>query len=258
MSLNERVKYAEMKARHQKLFLPWYKKWWGVIILILIGLILIAATASAIYIVKEVKRLRSEEASNALKTQRQTYLDMVNGANAYATGAIDPKITIVEFTDFACPFCKQSSEEIRNLVEQYKQTVRLVVRDYPIHDTSINLALAARCAGEQGKYWEAYDSLFLNQDNLKDATTIKTDVISWAESLNSLDMEKFKTCFDGRGYVSAIKKDYEDGESLKIQGTPTWFVNNYPITGYYSADKFQELFNGILQQLQTASSTANK
>lgn len=258
MSLNDRVKYAEMKARHSKLFLPWYKKWWGVILLILIGLILIAATASAIYIIKEVKRIQAEESSNALKNQRQAYLNLINGTNPYATGAIDPKITIVEFTDFACPFCKQSAEEIRNLTEQYKQTVRLVIRDYPIHDTSINLALAARCAGEQGKYWEAYDSLFLNQDNLKDATTIKTDIISWAKSLNILDMVKFETCFNNRVYVSAIKQDYENGESLKIQGTPTWFVNNYPITGYYSAEKFQELFDGILQQQTLDSSTENK
>jgi len=258
MSLTDRVKYAEMKARHQKIFLPWYKKWWGILILVFIGLILVATTASAVYVYKEVKRLQTEKTSNALKDQHQAYLNLINGTNAYATGALEPKITVVEFTDFACPFCKQSAEEIRNLTEKYKDTVRLVIRDYPLHDTSINLALAARCAGEQGKFWEAYDSLFLNQDNLKDATTIKTDITSWAKSLNILDMEKFQICFDGRGYISAIKQDYDDGESLKIQGTPTWFVNNYPITGYYPAEKFQELFDGLLQQSQTATTTSNK
>lgn len=247
-----------MKARHQKLFLPWYKKWWGIIILVFIGLILVSAIASAIYVIKEIKRLQTEESSNSLKEQHQAYLDLINGKNAYYTGTTSPKITVVEFTDFACPFCQQSAEGIRDLAEKYKDDVKFVVRDYPIHDTSINLALAARCAGEQGKFWEAYDSIFLNQDNLKSTTTIKTDIVSWAKSLKSLDMDKFETCFNNRGYISVIKQDYEDGESLKIQGTPTWFVNNYPITGYYPEEKFQELFDGILQQLQSASSTANK
>lgn len=250
MSLIERVKYAEMKARHPKLFLPWNKKWWGVLILSLIGLILIALTASATYVYKEIKRIQLEASTSSLKDQHQAYLDLINGTGGYSTGAVDPKITVIEFTDFACPFCQQSAAEIRTLVEKYKDTVKLVIRDYPIHDTSINLAIAARCAGEQGKYWDAYDSIFLNQDSLKNVDTIKTDIISWAKSLGVLDMTKFETCFAERRYLDAIKKDYDDGNELKIQGTPTWFVNNYPITGYYASEKFEELFSGILQQLQ--------
>lgn len=240
-----------MKARHAKLFLPWYKKWWGVVILSLAGLILIALTASAIYVFKEVKKIQAEQTTSALKDQRQAYLDLINGNGGYTTGAVDPKITVIEFTDFACPFCKQSAAEIRDLAEKYKTDLRLTIRDYPIHETSIDLAIAARCAGEQGKYWDAYDSLFLNQDNLKDTATIKTDIISWAGSLNVLDMTKFEACFNERRYVNLIKQDYDDGNELNIQGTPTWFVNNYPITGYYPAEKFQELFSGILQTIET-------
>jgi protein-disulfide isomerase len=251
MGLDDRIKYAAMKARHPKLFLPWYKKWWGILILIVSGLIFVGLIASGIYVYNEVKRLQVEQADNALKDQRQAYLNLISGpGNGYSTGSLNPKITIIEFTDFACPFCKESAPVIRKLLTDYKDSVKLVVRDYPIHDNSIDLALAARCAGDQGKYWEAYDSLFANQDNLTDTgDVLKTNLLAWAGILK-LDQTKFETCFNNRTYVDVIKKDYDDGNELKIQGTPTWFVNNYAITGYYAEDKFKELFDGILQQIK--------
>jgi len=248
MGLNDRIKYAEMKARHQKLLLPWFKKWWGIVILVLIGLFLVGLITSGIYIWNEVKRIQSEEANNYLKTQREDYLKLIAGSGGYSLGAVNPKITIIEFSDFGCPFCKESAPVIRKLMEKYKDTVKLVIRDYPIHDNSIDLAIAAHCAGAQGKYWEAYDSLFAEQDNLKDTgDALKANLLAWAEILK-LDTTKFEACFNNRTDIDLIKKDYDDGNELKIQGTPTWFVNNYPITGAYTADKFEELFTGILKQ----------
>ena len=250
MNLSDRVKYAEMKARHQKLFLPWYKKWWGILILVFALIIVISSVSSGVYVYNEVKRIQNEGADNALKAQREAYLNLINGPGGYSIGTSSPKITIIEFTDFACPFCKQSAPVIRKIMEKYKDSARLVVRDYPIHDNSIDLALAARCAGEQGKYWEAYDYLFSEQDNLKDTgDVLKANLLAWAEILK-LDKTKFETCFDNHTYVDSIKKDYDDGNELKIQGTPTWFVNNHLITGYYSEDKFNELFDGILKQIK--------
>ncbi|MEI6529550.1 MAG: DsbA family protein [Candidatus Falkowbacteria bacterium] len=249
MSLEDRVKFAEMKARHEKKLRPWYKKWWGVFIILIIGLILIALVSSGFYIYNEIKRINEEDAQNYIKDQHQAYLDLISGPGGYTIGTLTPKITVVEFTDFACPYCKQSAPEIRKLMEEYKDTVKLVIRDYPIHDNSIDLAIAARCAGEQGKYWEAYDSLFTNQDNLIGTSTIQNDILSWGEFLK-LDSARFKTCITDKRYIDLVKRDYDDGNKLKIQGTPTWFVNNYPITGYYSAERFKELFDGILQQIK--------
>lgn len=250
MDLAERVKYAEMKARHQKLFRPWYKKWWGILALIIIGLILIFLIRSAFYVYNEIKRINAEQTKISLKDQRQEYEKLIRGQGGYMLGTTNPKITVIEFTDFACPFCKDAAPEIRKLMEQYKNNIQLIVRDYPIHDNSIDLAIAARCAGEQGKYWEAYDSLFSNQDNLTDTgDALHANLLAWAEFLK-LDAAKFDTCFTERRYLDLIKKDYNDGNSLQIKGTPTWFVNNHPITGAYSEDKFKELFDGLLQQLQ--------
>ena len=249
MGLDDRIKYAEMKARHQKLFLPWYKKWWGILILAFLTLLLIGLITSGVYVYKEIKQIQADQANNSLKDQRQSYLDLIAGSgNNYSIGTSSPKITIIEFTDFACPFCKESAPVIRKLMTEYKDSAKLVIRDYPIHDNSIDLALAARCAGDQGKYWEAYDSLFAEQDNLKDTgAALKANLLAWAEILK-LDTTKFETCFDNRTYVDLIKKDYDDGNELQIQGTPTWFVNNHMITGYYAEDKFKTLFDGIIQQ----------
>ncbi|MFZ4632172.1 MAG: DsbA family protein [Patescibacteria group bacterium] len=250
MGLSERLKYAEMKARNKKLFLPWYKKWWGILIISVLSLILIGLVASGFYVYNEVKRIQAEQATNALKDQRKAYLDLISGPGGYSLGSLNPKITIIEFTDFACPFCKESAPEIRKLLEQYKDQVKLVVRDYPIHDNSIDLALAARCAGEQGKYWEAYDNLFEEQDNLKDTgEALKANLLAWAEILK-LDVAKFETCFSDRRYIDLIRRDFEDGNKLQIKGTPTWFVNNYPIVGSYSEEKFKELFDGILNRIK--------
>lgn len=247
MSLEDRIKYAEMKARHQKKLLPWYKKWWGVFILIAVGLILVALISAGFYVYNEVQRIKSSSSQDYLKTQRQNYLNLIKGPGGYSIGSQNPKIDIVEFADFACPYCRESAAEIRQLIDEYQATAKLTVRDYPIHDNSIDLAIAARCAGEQGKYWDAYDSLFINQDNFSATSSVQADILSWADYLG-LEATKFKTCLSERRYVDLIKRDYEDGNKLQIQGTPTWFVNNVAITGYYSKEKFKELFDGILQQ----------
>jgi len=250
MSLADRLKYAEMKARHEKRFRPWYKKWWGISILVLVGLTLAGLASAGFYVYSEIQRLNKEESQNYLATQRKDYENLINGPGGYTVGSLDPKITIIEFTDFACLYCKQSAQEIRTLINDYKDRVKLVVRDYPIHDNSIDLALAARCAGEQGKYWEAYDYLFAEQDNLKDTgDTLKANLLAWAEILQ-LDTAKFENCFTERRYVNLIKRDYDDGNKLKINGTPTWFINYYPITGYYSVDKFKGLLDGLLLQIK--------
>ncbi len=249
MSLEDRFKYAEMKARHEKSLRPWYRRWWGIFAIIISGLILVILVGSGFYVYNVYKEIQSGKSIDYSKNKQQAYLDLIKGPGGYSIGAQNPKITIIEFTDFACPYCRESAPEIRELMEEYKDSAKLIIRDYPIHENSINLALAARCAGEQGKYWDAYDSLFINQDNLTGTSTIQTDIFSWADFLK-LDAVKFQTCFNDRRYIDLIKRDYTDGNSLQINGTPTWFVNNYPITGAYPADKFRELFDGILQQIK--------
>ncbi len=252
MSLSERLKYAEMKARHRKVLLPWYKKLWGKLVIVILVFIFIILALSAIYVYREVQRILAEESGLSLEKQQQAYLNLVKGSGGYSVGALNPKITVIEFTDFACPYCKQAAPEIRALVEEYRDDVKLIIRDFPIHENSIDLALAMRCAGEQGRYWEAYDLMFQEQDLLSDTgELLKVNLLAWAEILN-LNLDHFETCFDERRYINLIRRDHEDGLALEIRGTPTWFVNNYPITGYYPAENFKELFDGALKEIDQA------
>lgn len=247
MSLEERMKYAEMKARHTKQLRPWYKKAWGISLIALGIIILIPISAGSVYFLQKLSQYRQELASGQTVNQEE-YKSLVDGQDNYWTGAANPKITIVEFTDFACPFCQQSAAVIRKLVDKHQENVRLVIRDYPIHEGSIDMAVFARCAGEQDQYFKAYDYLFANQEELKASENLESDLLSLAEYIG-LDREKFSSCYQDRSFLNAIKKDYYDGNSLEISGTPTWFVNYYPITGSYSETKFEELINGTLADI---------
>jgi protein-disulfide isomerase len=109
------------------------------------------------------------------------------------------------------------------------------------------LALAARCAGEQNKFWEMHDIFFANQEKLSvtDAE-LRTNLLSIASDLQ-LDSLRFTDCLNTQKYLSQIRRDFEDGESLQIDGTPTWFINEGRLTGYVSEDKFLGLIDELVK-----------
>jgi protein-disulfide isomerase len=248
MSLNERIKYAAMKARHSNLLLPWYKKWWGVTSIILGGLFFLFLSVCSIYVLVKVQNILSGKDGVMTDQQIQDYLKNIHGDNTnYYMGTTSPQVTIVEFGDFACPFSHQSASVVKDLTTKYKNNVKLVWRDYLRNEDSIDLAITARCAGEQGKFWEMHDLLFAQQDNL---TTNDTDRPSKLASLANglkLNMNKFTTCFNNRTYLDQIKKDYDDGNALKIIGTPTWFVNNHVISGALDKNTFETMIKGLVK-----------
>ncbi len=140
----------------------WYKKWWVIILFIIATLILIIVIASCFYIANEVKKIKG----GGLISQQQLFKSQeyteemqkaVEGKNNYWTGAAKPKITIVEFADFSCAYCKNSFTNIREISLKYKKDVKIIFRDYPAYEYSLDLAMAARCAGEQGLFWLMHD-----------------------------------------------------------------------------------------------------
>jgi protein-disulfide isomerase len=248
MSLNERIKYAEMKARHGHLLLPWYKKWWGVGLLVAGGLFLISTVVAAAYVVNQTQLILSGQTLMITAAQRQTYLNEINGDGTnYYTGTTSPQVTIVEFGDFACPFCLKSYTVIKQLIQKYPDKIKVVWRDYLRNQDSIDLAMSARCAGEQGKFWEMHDALYANQANLTTADDGRpARLVALAQGLN-LDVTKFTDCLSSQKYLDQIKKDYDDGNALQIVGTPTWFVNNFSFAGYVPLDKFESLVGGLIK-----------
>ncbi len=138
-------------------------------------------------------------------------------------GNADAPVTIVEFTDYHCPFCKRhSTRTIPQIVKDYVDTgkVRYVLREFPIksiHPKAYKVAQAALCAGDQGKYWEMHDSLF------KGAKGNPDDLSTHVEAVG-LDAAALKECIDSGKFAKAVDKDIADGSKLGVRGTPSFFL----------------------------------
>jgi protein-disulfide isomerase len=160
-------------------------------------------------------------------------------------GAKDAKVVIVEFSDYACPYCAKFALEVeKKIVENYKNTVKLVFRDFPVHgESSYKAAEAANCAREQGKFWEYHYLLFERQ---KEWYNNVSKFLDYAEELG-LNSEKFRECLDSGKYRQEVEKDFMDGVSYGVQGTPTFFINDDMVIGYRSYEEFTRLIEERLK-----------
>jgi protein-disulfide isomerase len=132
-------------------------------------------------------------------------------------------VTIIEFSDYECPFCKRNYDNtLAQIDKEYisKGKVRLVFRDYPLafHKKAVPAAMAANCAGEQGKYWETHDFLFENPDKLDIPAIID------ASGELGLDKDKFEACVNDKSKEAEITKDFKDGQKYGVRGTPSFFI----------------------------------
>lgn len=169
---------------------------------------------------------------------------LIEGKDNYSFGAENPNVTIVEFSDFACPFCLASFPALREISLRYQDQVKIIFRDWPGHDHSISLALAAYCAGEQGKFWEMHDKLFQYQTDTFGSD--KNQLAILAQQLGIYN-NQFQACFDTQKYLPQIRENFADSEKLGVQGTPTWFINGKKIEGQLSTSDLEKLISPYLQ-----------
>ncbi len=146
------------------------------------------------------------------------------GAGWYSMGREDAPVTMVEFTDYQCPFCRRFETGIfAQLKKEYIDTgkVRFVSRDLPLefHPNAPGAAVAARCAGEQNKFWEMRDAMMLDT-----ATDLGPESILKYGRKTNLDMTAFSACLKDKKFTEAIKKDAADAGSLGISGTPSFVI----------------------------------
>jgi protein-disulfide isomerase len=146
------------------------------------------------------------------------------GQGWYALGHDDAPVTVVEFTDYQCPFCRHfQSDTFAQLKKDYIDTgkVRFVSRDLPLefHPNAPAAAMAARCAGDQNKFWEMRDAMMLDT-----ATDLGPDSILKYGQKTNLDMTAFRLCLSDKKYTDAIKKDTADAGTLGISGTPSFVI----------------------------------
>lgn len=167
----------------------------------------------------------------------------------------DPKapVTIVEFSDFQCPFCKRAEPVLTSLLEKYKGRVKLAFMDFPLHEIHAraeSAAEASRCAGEQGKFWEFHDSLFADQSKLADA-----DLIARAKTIG-LQEDLFKACLTSGKYKDRVDADRDAGMKVGVGGTPGFFVNGVFINGVKSQAEFEKVIDTQLSLLKHAGQHA--
>ena len=142
-------------------------------------------------------------------------------------GPEDATVTVVEFSDFQCPACRQAHFRMPELFEKYGDKIKFVYRDFPLlgkHPDALPAAVAAHCAGDQGKYWEMHDKLFKS-------SRLKTDDFKAFAGELSLDSEKFEACLKDPAREKEVREDLADGRDYGVSSTPTFYVNGYLVVG---------------------------
>ncbi|MEA3398490.1 MAG: thioredoxin domain-containing protein [Patescibacteria group bacterium] len=224
----------------------WYKKWWIKILITILIIFLIIAIIFSFFLFDAIKKINNQTPIRLAETDEQNNTELkklIYGNNDnYWIGSADPKITIVEFADFSCAYCASSFQKIRELSVKYKDKIKIIFRDYPITtDYSADLAMAARCAGEQGLFWVMHDKLFLNSGISK-----KTDIIKLALQ-SGADINRFEVCLNDKKHLSKIQKDMADSQALEISGTPAWFINEAKVEGDIPYDIFVQIIEKLLK-----------
>ena len=164
--------------------------------------------------------------------------------NAYFIGPADAPITIVEFSDYQCPFCRRWHDEVYEpLLAEYPGQIRLVYRHFPltsIHPDALSAAEAAMCAGEQDAYWPFHERLFGSE------TLGINTYMQYAQDL-ALNMTTFEACINNHTYQQAIQKDSDFAVNLGIRSTPTFFINGKAHPGALSIDDMAKAIDPYLK-----------
>jgi protein-disulfide isomerase len=196
---------------------------------------------------------RRQEFVKSLQAQAKvvSYLEPPQPFRAEVTGegpvrgSPEAPVTIVEFEDFQCPFCKKAQAIMDQVLVHYKDRVKLVHRDFPLdslHPASRSVHEAARCAGEQGKFWEYRGQLY------------STGTAAGAEQLDKfaaeakLDVGAFKNCVESGKFKAAVLKDEEEGTRLGVEGTPAFFINGRLLSGAQPESAFVQVIEEELNQ----------
>jgi protein-disulfide isomerase len=158
-------------------------------------------------------------------------------ASDHIWGNKDAKVTLIEYSDFECPYCAKHFDTVEQIKKAYPKDVRIVFRHFPLsfHPEAQKAAEASECAGAQGKFWEMHDKIFqANKDK-------KMSVATWKQTAKdlALDTAKFDKCLDSGEMAARVAKDQSEGSSAGVGGTPATFVNGELVEGALPFDSFK-------------------
>ncbi len=164
----------------------------------------------------------------------------------HVRGDIDAPITIVEFSDFQCPFCLKFHPTMMQVMQNYQGQVKWVYKHFPLdskHPQARPAAEASECAAEQNKFWEFADGLFENQPRLGQA--LYKDLASQL----GLDMNQFEDCVSSRKYKDKVEQDLQQGIASGVKGTPGNFINGQLIPGAVTYENLKSSIDQVLSEI---------
>ncbi|HEY3306333.1 MAG TPA: thioredoxin domain-containing protein [Candidatus Binatia bacterium] len=167
----------------------------------------------------------------------------ISAQGAPFKGGEKAPVTIVEFTDFHCPFCKRALATLAEIESKYSDKVKIVFRDFPIdqlHPRARSGHEAARCADEQGKFWAYHDKLFDNAPK-----TSLEDLKGYAKQVE-MDVPAFEKCVASGKYKAAVQNDIDEGARLGVTGTPAFFINGRLVSGAQPFESFARVIDDEL------------
>ena len=194
-----------------------------------------------------VEKRREFEASLRENSEVTIFLDAPRVAIDIPDGAVgagpeDAPVTIVEFTDYQCPYCHRAQDVIDQVLEQYDGQVRLVHLDFPLenHPGAVPAARAARCAAEQGRFWDYHRSL------MKETGSLDQDDLAQRAATLKLDEGGFAECLASDRHLETIEAEFQLGSDLGVTGTPAYFINGRMISGARPLSAFTEIIDAEL------------
>jgi len=217
------------------------------------------STNLAITVVESVKAGKSKaetlaelDSSKWAHLQEQKVLDdavQIPTAGAPAVGPANAKITIVEFSDFQCPYCAVAIGEINALLKAYPTQVKLIFKQFPleIHPQADLAAAAAIAAHKQGKFWPMHDAMFAHRSDLS-----RQSILLLAKQ-NGLNMDQFESDIDSTEVRETVVRDVQDGDRAHVEGTPTLFISGQRYNGQITVAALKPVIDSELAGAQTAS-----
>lgn len=194
------------------------------------------------YIAENGDALKASIAAADQRAQSKAVEGLIN-ANTPTLGPKDAAVTIIEFSDYECPFCARVQSTLRELQNEYKGKVRFAFKQLPLpmHPNAIPAAQAALAAHQQGKFWEYHEKIWANTQNLDDATLIRI-----AEELK-LNMKRFNADRNSQKITAMVQTDLEDAAKVDARGTPFFFINGTPMSGAQPTEEFRKVIDAALK-----------
>ncbi len=185
-----------------------------------------------------------QPSANPGDTAPPAKVDMKITAADHVIGPKNAKVTVVEYSDFQCPFCSRFEPSVQKLLAEYKDKIQFTYRHFPldaIHPNARPAAIASECAAEQGKFYEYHKVMFEKQEQLGDA------LYQQAAKDLKLDVGKFNDCLKSDRPSKKVDADYQSGLAAGVQGTPTTFINGSPVSGAQPYELLKSAVDAALQ-----------